>query len=127
MPTDDTSKAARFDFLYRAYAEAIRGYCLRRLGVEDAADATADIFVVVWRRLADCPEGDEARPWIYAVARNIVSNRKRAGERSAALHRAVQAVSPSVHQGPESLAVRRPSTESSTRHWQSCRRATARC
>jgi len=106
MPTDDTSSSARFDFLYRAHAESIRGYCLRRLGAEDAADATADVFVVVWHRLADCPEGAEARPWIYGVARNIVSNRKRAGERSVALHRALQAVSPSVHEGPESLAVR---------------------
>lgn len=107
MPTDELSSSSRFDSLYRAYADAIRGYCIRRLGVEDAADATADVFVVVWHRLLDCPEGDEARPWIYGVARNIVSNRRRAGERSVALLRAVQAVSAPDQPGPESLAVRR--------------------
>ncbi len=107
MPTDDTPSSSRFDLLYKAYAEAIRGYCLRRLGVEDAGDATADVFVVVWQRLADCPEGDEARPWIYGIARNVVSNRRRANERSVVLLRAVRSIQPRDHPGPESLVVRR--------------------
>jgi RNA polymerase sigma-70 factor (ECF subfamily) len=75
--------------------------------VDDASDATADVFVVVWQRLADCPEGDEARLWIYGVARNIVSNRRRARERSTALLEAVRAVPPPAHSSPESLVVRR--------------------
>lgn len=106
MPTDD-ARSARFDSLYRAHAEAIRGYCLRRLGPDDAADAAADVFVVVWRRMADCPRGDEARLWMYGIARNIVANRRRATGRSASLLQSLQGISPTDAASPEGVVVRR--------------------
>lgn len=98
---------SRFDSLYRAHADAIRSYCLRRLGANDASDAAADVFVVVWRRLDACPDGDEARLWIYGIARNVVANRRRAGARSTALINRAAAVAPSADPGPELVIVRR--------------------
>jgi len=101
------SAESRFDSLYRAHADAIRSYCLRRLGANDATDAAADVFVVVWRRLDACPEGDEARLWIYGIARNVVANRRRAVVRSAALVNRAVSVAPSSDPGPEPVVVRR--------------------
>lgn len=100
------SAQLRFDALYRAHADAIRGYCLRRLGAHDAFDAAADVFVVVWQRLDKCPEGDEAKLWIYGIARNVVANRRRKAGRWRALiertaHHPVEAVP-----GPEPVVVR---------------------
>ena len=98
---------SRFDSLYRSHAHAIHLYCLRRLGPNEATDAAADVFVVVWRRLDACPEGDEARLWIYGIARNVVANRRRAAARSTALVNRAAAVAPSDDPGPETVVLRR--------------------
>jgi RNA polymerase sigma-70 factor (ECF subfamily) len=40
-----------------------------------AEDVTAETFLVAWRRLDRLP--DEALPWLYAVARKTLANRRR--------------------------------------------------
>jgi RNA polymerase sigma factor (sigma-70 family) len=75
----DTS--ARFQDIYEAYSGRIYAYALRRTGDPEAAgDVVAETFLVAWRKLADVPVGDEARPWLYAVARRVLSTQRR-GER----------------------------------------------
>lgn len=97
----------RFESLYKAHAESIRGYCLRRLGPDDAADAAADVFVVVWRRLDSVPRDGEARLWIYGVARNVVANRRRAAARSGSLLRRASRDAMAADPGPESVVIRK--------------------
>lgn len=97
----------RFERLYVAHASAIRSYCQRRLGPDDGADAAADVFVVVWRRLEDCPRGAEARLWIYGIARNTVANRRRKGARNEALLHRMLGHARGVDDGPEPIVVRR--------------------
>ncbi|NPC97006.1 RNA polymerase sigma factor [Nocardioides sp. zg-DK7169] len=70
-----------FRRLYAAYFDAVLGYALRRTErPEDAADVTAETFLVAWRRLPHVPPGEEARPWLYGVARRTLANHRR-GER----------------------------------------------
>jgi len=102
---------SRFDALYRAYAEAIRKYCLRRLGPDDAGDAAADVFTVVWRRLDSCPPDGEALLWIYGIARNVVANRRRGAHRSASLIRRAAAGATNPASTPEHIVVRRSEYE----------------
>lgn len=72
-------RRARFEQLYDATSHLILGYALRRTdGAEDAADVVAEVFLVAWRRLDDVPAGDEARLWLYGVARNVLANHSRA-------------------------------------------------
>nr|WP_246416570.1 sigma-70 family RNA polymerase sigma factor [Nocardioides luti] len=52
---------------------------------EDAADVVADAFLVAWRRLDDVPPGDEARLWLYGVARRTLANHRRGDGRRGAL------------------------------------------
>lgn len=67
---DGTPSAnARFRNLYEEYYDAMRDYCLRRLPSDDTNDALAEIFMVVWRRLNSVPDGDQARLWLFGVAR----------------------------------------------------------
>ena len=67
----------RFEALYRAHVREVHAYCLRRTSHEGAKDATSEVFVVAWRRIDDVPEGDQTLPWLYGVARNVLSNRAR--------------------------------------------------
>lgn len=72
----------RFEALYRAHARPLLAYALRRTSrAEDAADVVADTMLVAWRRIDDVPDGDEARLWLYGVARRVLSNRRRGVER----------------------------------------------
>jgi RNA polymerase sigma factor (sigma-70 family) len=74
---------ALWEGLYADHADRIYGYARRRVPVEEAPDVVAETFVVAWRRIASVPE--DALPWLYAVARNVVTNTKRSANRRAAL------------------------------------------
>lgn len=81
MSPDDPHDNERFCSIYRRLYPDVLAYMTRRLGPEEAVDAAADVFVVVWRRIESVPEGSAARPWIFGVARNVISNRRRASAR----------------------------------------------
>ena len=71
-----TGDRPAFDELYRRYARAVLGLALRRLGDRGRAeDATQDAFVAIWRsaRTYDPTRGKGA-PWLYAVARNAITD-----------------------------------------------------
>ncbi|KAB2349654.1 RNA polymerase sigma factor [Actinomadura rudentiformis] len=74
--------AHRFEAVYRQTYRPILGFVLRRCGsAEDAADIVAETFVTAWRRIDDLPEGDDARLWLYGVARRVIANHKRGQQR----------------------------------------------
>lgn len=89
MPATDNLRArlphvmseARFRRLYEDHGREILAYCLRRAEPEDARDALADTFLVVWRRIDDVPTGDAARLWLYGVARRTLATQMRGDRR----------------------------------------------
>ncbi|NKZ03008.1 RNA polymerase sigma factor [Actinomadura latina] len=67
-----------FAAVYAATYQPLLGYALRRCdSPEDAADVVAETFTIAWRRAADMPAGDEARLWLYGVARRVLANHRR--------------------------------------------------
>jgi RNA polymerase sigma-70 factor (ECF subfamily) len=74
----------RFDKLYRSAGTAVLGYALARcVSREDALDVTAETFLVAWRRRADMPaEPEDARAWLFGVARWCLANTLRGDRRS---------------------------------------------
>ncbi len=83
---DIAAREDDFRRLYAAHFDAVLGFALRRTDrPEDAADVTADTFLVAWRRLSHVPAGDAARPWLYGVARRTLANHRRGEGRRAAL------------------------------------------
>jgi RNA polymerase sigma-70 factor (ECF subfamily) len=75
---------AQFERLYRAHADRVHAYALRRTTSSAADDVVAEVFLVVWRRLPQVP--DEPLPWLLGVARKVLANRRRSDGRAAALH-----------------------------------------
>ena len=106
----------RFRTLYTGHFDALLAYALRRVSrPEDAADVVADTFLVAWRRRSHLPEGDEARVWLYGVARNMLANHHRGDRRRDRLGEALrERLAASTHLRPtdpsaavaETLAVR---------------------
>lgn len=70
----------RFDLLYAQHYRAIYAYVHRRLDA-DAADVTAEVFAVAWRRLDDVPASDEELLWLYGVAHRYVVRAHRSTRR----------------------------------------------
>lgn len=103
-PSDD----ARFRSLYEEYYDAMRDYCLRRLPSDDTNDALADIFMVAWRRLDTVPDGEQARLWLFGVARKVVSSTQRSTRRRQRLTaKAIATGDGGATVDTESLVVRR--------------------
>jgi DNA-directed RNA polymerase specialized sigma24 family protein len=81
QPGGPDERRHRFEELYAANCGPILGYVLRRTdNPHDAADVIAETFLTAWRRLDAVPPGDEARLWLYGVARRVLANYRR-GER----------------------------------------------
>jgi RNA polymerase sigma factor (sigma-70 family) len=80
-PPGAAGPSERFRSLYEANYHLILGYALRRADATDAADVVAETFTTAWRRLRDVPEGEEARLWLYGVARRVLANQRRAARR----------------------------------------------
>lgn len=72
---------AWFNGLYEQHHRDVLAYCARRATPPDADDAAAEVFTVAWRRRRDIPGGDQALPWLYGVARKVLSHQRRSSER----------------------------------------------
>ena len=105
----DEERTARFEAVYTATFAHLLGYALRRCDCpEDAADVVAETFAIAWRRLDSVPPGDQARLWLYGVARNVLANQRRGAARRADLSAALAAeVTGFYEQRSEDDAVRR--------------------
>lgn len=62
----------RLTLALRACADDLLRYFLGRLDREDAADALAEVMTTAWRRVDALPEKpEEARMWLFGIARNV--------------------------------------------------------
>jgi RNA polymerase sigma-70 factor (ECF subfamily) len=84
--TLEPDQETRFRALYaEAYADVLR-FAQRRVDRSHAEDVTADAFLVAWRRVDDAPnKPDDARAWLFGIARNCLLNTLRGEGRRDAL------------------------------------------
>ncbi|HEV2811425.1 MAG TPA: sigma-70 family RNA polymerase sigma factor [Acidimicrobiales bacterium] len=73
----------RFELLYAAHYDRVLAYTLCRARVDAARDATAETFLVAWRRFTDVP--DDPLPWLIGVARRCLADQRRSTSRRNAL------------------------------------------
>jgi len=81
-------REVRFERLFNATRADLLAYALRRAkSPEDAADLLAETFLIAWRKFDSLPPGDQARLWLFGVARNVL---RRGATRERALDAVVQ-------------------------------------
>jgi RNA polymerase sigma-70 factor (ECF subfamily) len=69
-----------FALLYRRYLNQVYDYCRHRLPSQEAAeDATQTIFVKALGAIGTCRDGDLFAGWLFAIARNVITDTWRAG------------------------------------------------
>lgn len=65
-----------------ATARDLLRYLERRVGADDAPDALSETMTIAWRRSSAMPRhDDEARLWLFGVARNVVLTTSRTRRR----------------------------------------------
>ena len=87
--TADEEFSAMFE---RHYAD-IERFLYRRAPDLSVADLAAEVFLVAWRRWEPMPDSRRL-PWLYVVARNVLSNEVRGRQRYRRLTDRVAAYSP---------------------------------
>jgi RNA polymerase sigma factor (sigma-70 family) len=80
---DDSRRQAQLDALFTSHAAQVFAFASRRTTRVEAEDVVSETFLVAWRRLDDVPE--HALPWLLAVARRSLANRRRSESRQSAV------------------------------------------
>ncbi|MFF1823543.1 RNA polymerase sigma factor [Kribbella sp. NPDC058245] len=71
------ARLARFEELFTCHHDDVLRYFVRRLDIRaDAADLVAETLLIAWRRLDEVPDR-QILPWLYGVARRVLSNHRR--------------------------------------------------
>lgn len=69
-------REAAFRFAFDHHYRHVLAYASRRVGWADAEDITAEVFAIAWRKWSTAPP-EAIRPWLFGIARNVLSNRRR--------------------------------------------------
>lgn len=79
-------RADAFRSLYEfSYADLLK-FVQRRTQTANAEDVVAEAFLVVWRRFSEAPaDENDARAWVFGIARNLMLNARRGEQRHQAL------------------------------------------
>jgi RNA polymerase sigma-70 factor, ECF subfamily len=77
-----------FGRLYDDTSADLLAFLLRRCRTaEDAADCLSETYRIAWEKRSRIPAGDDARPWLFGVARNVLRRERTSDERTAAVSR----------------------------------------
>jgi RNA polymerase sigma-70 factor, ECF subfamily len=74
--------------LWTAHAGRLRAYLQRRVATADVDDLLSEVFLVAWRHRKQKPNAD--LPWLYGIARKVVSTHYRASERRGRLRTRIE-------------------------------------
>jgi RNA polymerase sigma-70 factor (ECF subfamily) len=70
---------AGFATLFDRHATTIRDYLARRVGPQPAEDLTGETFLIAFSRRGDYDRAHQnALPWLYGIASNLIRQRRRA-------------------------------------------------
>jgi RNA polymerase sigma-70 factor (ECF subfamily) len=108
MKPNNTNR--QFTDLYEAHYDEVLAYCIRRIGSSEADEVAAEVFVVAWRRLEEI-DLETARAWLFGVARGVLANRWRSGQRRTRLVGRLAGLAAPAPLLPEDNVVRRAEDE----------------
>lgn len=80
----DSAEARAFEAMFAAHRWDLTRFAARRVGRDAAADVVSEVFLIAWRR-RDAYRAEDARLWLFGVARHVIANSDRAERRRARL------------------------------------------
>lgn len=101
------SSQSGFRRVFADHHRAVYAYCLRRTNPDDALDAAAEVFLTAWRRIEDMPDEESVLPWLYGVARRVLSHQWRGQRRLLRLQSRAGALANPGSEDPQVVVVQR--------------------
>ena len=95
----------RMNALFAAHFESVRAYCHRRLSVNDANDAVAEVFMTAWQKIDQLPAEPGTLPYLYGIARNTVAHSRRSFSRRRRLRDRVGSLAVDWPADPETVVL----------------------
>lgn len=95
----------RYEVFYEHYRPFVASFVTRRVDQNVVEDLVAEVFAVAWRRREQVPE--DALPWLYRTARNVIGTRYRSQARSANLSAKVRQIPIEPCEDPAEAAAQR--------------------
>lgn len=86
-PANGAERTAAFTAMFDELSPRVYAYVRRQCDAATAQDVVSETFLVAWRRHADVPVSP--LPWLFVVARNMISNSRRGELRQDRLARTV--------------------------------------
>jgi len=99
-PEGVAAREGRFRALHQETFGDLLRFVERRVPPDEAEDIVSTVYLVAWRRLGELPE--DARPWLFAIARKSIANQTRGWLRRRAL--AVRLTASAEHRAPDRAA-----------------------
>ncbi len=97
---------ARFSRLFLNHYDEVLGFCVRRTNRSEAEDVAAEVYATAWRRIDDL-DWDMARPWLFGIARGLLSNQRRSITRRLRLTQKVGSLAEPTVESPDVVVIRR--------------------
>jgi RNA polymerase sigma-70 factor, ECF subfamily len=101
------SDAERFHELYEVHFHAVSRYARARADPDMAKDATAQTFLVAWRRRAEFFDARHPLGWLLGVTRRTLAGERRAASRQSGLRDRVSAAVAPLPRDPAALVTER--------------------
>lgn len=79
-PDETSERRTRLEALFASHYGELTRFASRRVGPDAAADVVSATFLAAWRRLDEVPS-EQARAWLYATARHVITNEARSRQR----------------------------------------------
>jgi RNA polymerase sigma-70 factor (ECF subfamily) len=105
-PDTPTRIDTQFCSLFLSHYDDVLGYCVRRTTFSEAEDAASEVFAIAWRRIDDL-EWDTAAPWLFGIARGVLSNQRRSASRRTRLTRKVGSMGEGQVEALDVVVIRR--------------------
>lgn len=105
-PDIPTKIDTHFCSLFLSHYDDVLGYCVRRTTFSEAEDVASEVFAIAWRRIDDL-DWDTAAPWLFGIARGVLSNQRRSASRRLRLTRKVGSMGEGQVEAPDVVVIRR--------------------
>jgi RNA polymerase sigma factor (sigma-70 family) len=105
-PDNPTKIDRQFGSLFVSHYDDVLGYCVRRTTFLEAEDAASEVFTIAWKRIDDL-DWDTAAPWLFGIARGVLSNQRRSTSRRVRLTEKVGSMGEGHIEAPDVIVIRR--------------------
>jgi RNA polymerase sigma factor (sigma-70 family) len=101
----EEDNSARLAGIFEAHYDEVVAYCARRIGRAEAEDVASEAFVVASRRAEEI-EWETVLPWLFAVARGVLANRRRSIYRLGRVYGRMAGLAVAPSDSPDEVVIR---------------------